>query len=94
MMSVAGGSSRTYGAMAGSGSRVMITGGLGLFLEPGGRPRGRLTDSMEAPSLSFLGSGSSESWNGWVVMACDGGGCWWWWNLENMFWGGGVLLSR
>ena len=36
--------------MAGSGSRVMKTGGLGLFLDPGGRPLGRLTTSMVAPS--------------------------------------------
>lgn len=31
-------------------SRVMTTGGLGLFLDPGGRPRGRRDTSMLAPS--------------------------------------------
>lgn len=30
----------------------MITGGFGLFLEPGGRPRGRRTTSILAPSLA------------------------------------------
>lgn len=42
----------------GSGSRVMIMGDLGLFLDPGGRPRGRRVTSIEAPSFwegSFLG---------------------------------------
>lgn len=42
--------SKMKGLMAGSGSRVIIIGGLGLFLEPGGRPLGRLTTSIVAPS--------------------------------------------
>lgn len=45
------GISRTYGDMDGSGSRVMIMGDLSLFLEPGGRPRGRRRISIEAPSF-------------------------------------------
>lgn len=41
-MSDPDGTSRMQGAMAGSdGSWVMTMGGLGLFLEPGGRPLGR-----------------------------------------------------
>lgn len=52
MISVPPGSSRTYGDIDGSGSRVMTMGGLGLFLDPGGRPLGRLTTSIDAPSLA------------------------------------------
>lgn len=36
--------------MAGSGSRVMTMGGLGLFLEPEGLPLGRRETSMVPPS--------------------------------------------
>lgn len=43
--------SRTYGDIAGSGSRVTETDGFGLFLDPGGRPLGRRTTSMDASSL-------------------------------------------
>lgn len=32
----------------------MITGGFGLFFEPGGRPRGRRTTSIVAPSNSVV----------------------------------------
>lgn len=52
-----------YGDMAGSGSRVMTTGGLGLFFEPGGLPLGRRGTSMVPPSseaavvLGFLEEG-------------------------------------
>lgn len=49
------GSSSTYGDIEDSLSRVIITGGLGLFLDPGGRPLGLLTTSIDAPSL-LLGS--------------------------------------
>ncbi|KAL0908638.1 hypothetical protein M5K25_023142 [Dendrobium thyrsiflorum] len=46
------GISSTYGRIAadGSASFVIITGGFGLFLDPGGRPRGRFANSMLAPS--------------------------------------------
>ncbi|CAH9129918.1 unnamed protein product [Cuscuta epithymum] len=37
--------------MVGSASRVMMTGGFALFFDPGGRPRGRRTTSMDAPSF-------------------------------------------
>ena len=70
------GISRMYGLIAGSGSRVIMRGGLGLFLDPGGRPLGRLTTSMVAPSVELgfwaaLGVGppllrlssSSEVWH-------------------------------
>lgn len=64
----------------------MITGGLGLFLEPGGRPLGRRTTSMVAPSppeeLGLcavvgvtarvrLSSSAAESWKG----LCGKGWC-------------------
>lgn len=43
----------------------MMTGGLGLFLDPGGRPLGRRTTSMVAPSFvwnnSEGGGGGKES---------------------------------
>ncbi|BAT81721.1 hypothetical protein VIGAN_03152900 [Vigna angularis var. angularis] len=44
------GISKMKGLMEGSGSRVIIRGGLGLFLEPGGRPLGLRTTSIVAPS--------------------------------------------
>lgn len=44
--------------MEGSDSRVIITGGLGLFLEPGGLPLGRRTTSIVAPSVPPLLFGS------------------------------------
>lgn len=36
----------------------MMMGGLGLFLEPGGRPRGRRGISIVAPSLAAAVGGS------------------------------------
>lgn len=53
-ISVPPGSSSTYGDIDGSASRVMTMGGLGLFLDPGGRPLGRLITSMDAPSLPVV----------------------------------------
>ena len=44
--------SRTCGRMALPFSRVMMTGGLGLFLDPGGRPRG-LRDGSPGPGCGF-----------------------------------------
>lgn len=42
--------SRIYGLIAGSGSRVIIIGGLGLFFDPGGLPLGLRAISIVAPS--------------------------------------------
>lgn len=50
-ISIPPGISSTYGVIEGSASRVMMTGGLGLFFDPAGLPRGRRTTSMVAPSL-------------------------------------------
>lgn len=67
MMSVPAETSITCERRALGLSRVTMMGGLGLFLEPGGRPRGRRLEAMElvAPlvgSKSCLGSSSlSES---------------------------------
>lgn len=58
--------------MEGSGCRVMMMGDLSLFLDPGGRPRGRRRISMEAPSFRVLddgllgGSWKLVRWRGWV----------------------------
>lgn len=85
------GTSRTYGDIEESGSWVMTTGGfgLGLFLDPGGRPLGRRTTSIDAPSLlvlnSFLKSASSEVVVRWWETAKRGGGHGGWWRrLEKM----------
>lgn len=53
-ISIPPGSSSTYGDIDGSGSRVITIGGLGLFLDPGGRPLGRLATSIDAPSLTVV----------------------------------------
>lgn len=60
--------------MDGSGSRVMMMGDLSLFLDPGGRPRGRRRISIEAPSFwegsvleGLVGwSWKVVTWRGWV----------------------------
>lgn len=58
--------------MEGSGCRVMTMGDLSLFLDPGGRPRGRRSISMEAPSFWVLddglvgGSWKLVTWRGGV----------------------------
>lgn len=66
-------------------SRVTIMGGLGLFLEPGGRPRGRREEGVAPPELvaalgvsvsvvlwSLSGESSVElSADGWVVVGRD-----------------------
>ncbi|KAG5089726.1 hypothetical protein JHK86_002338 [Glycine max] len=45
-------------------SRVMMTGGLGLFLEPAGRPRGRrpTTSPCWGPSWGLASSSDSCCW--------------------------------
>lgn len=48
-------------------SRVTKTGGLGLFLEPGGLPRGRRTTSMEESSTVVVGA--EERWK-WEEREC------------------------
>lgn len=68
-MSFPPGTSRMYGLIAGSVSRVMTTGGLGLFLEPGGRPLGLLTTSMVAPSPGWLVSERDLLLGPWAVAA-------------------------
>lgn len=57
--------------MDGSDSRVMKTGGLGLFLEPGGRPRGRRMASIVAPSLLLASL---------LAVVFGVVGLWWWWS--------------
>lgn len=65
--SVPPGTSKMKELMVGSGSRVMMTGGFGLFFEPGGRPRGRLTTSMLEPSAAAAPEGLGR-WLGVVVV--------------------------
>lgn len=81
-------------------SRVITIGGFGLFLDPGGRPRGRLTTSMLPPSLGLAPSGLDFSPEDAAAFAAaaDGDSSWsesreeigpgkWWekgGNFENM----------
>lgn len=72
--------SNTYGDIfvLKSGSLVTKTGGLRLFFDPGGRPRGFRISSIDAPSLVMVLSTSDDEMvvMGWWVMV-DCGGFWW-----------------
>lgn len=59
----------------------MMRGGLGLFLEPGGRPRGRRREiSIVAPSLAAAVGGSLVVWVS-VCSSCSWE-VWKWWRLR------------
>lgn len=61
MISIPPGSSRNSGRIAHSLSRVMMSGGLGLFLDPGGLPLGLFTTSIVPSSPPPLPPAAAKS---------------------------------